>query len=237
MKTHLFLPLLLAAALATAACSDDGAPEDPAGTIALNMLDEENGKTQLASSGIYIDRAQNFVARDDCALFVTGPASGLGSISARQMETPAEQAAVEPGWGYIAARPQSLVEFPSGRLAVHIDAELLKFYVVSALERDGRRVGAAVKYVIEQPETYGLPACGSTPVTIDPSRGEREGVLELPTSDFEYDYHCEEGTVTVEKQGRSLRFRINETGYWGSSLLWLRIHGSCTLVYVEVMPE
>lgn len=231
-----YLHLLLAATLLSAACSDDGAPGDPAGTIALNMLDEENGKTLLATSGIYIDRAQNFVARDDCALFVTGPASGLGGISARQMETPAEQAAVEPRWGYIAARPQALVEFPSGRLAVRIDAELLKFYVVSALERDGRRVGAAVKYVIEQPETYGLPACGSTPVTIDLSRGEREGVLELPTADFEYDFHGEE-LFSVEKQGRSLRFRLDEADYWGSTLLWLRIRGSCTRVYVEVMPE
>ena len=33
--------------LALAACSDDDAPSDPAGTVTLNMLDAENGKTYL----------------------------------------------------------------------------------------------------------------------------------------------------------------------------------------------
>ena len=41
--------------LALVACSDDDAPSDPAGTVTLNMLDAENGKTYLGSTGFYIN--------------------------------------------------------------------------------------------------------------------------------------------------------------------------------------
>lgn len=46
--------------LALVACSDDDAPSDPAGTVTLNMLDAENGKTYLESTGFYINEADNF---------------------------------------------------------------------------------------------------------------------------------------------------------------------------------
>lgn len=46
--------------LALVACSDDDAPSDPAGTVTLNMLDAENGKTCLGSTGFYINEADNF---------------------------------------------------------------------------------------------------------------------------------------------------------------------------------
>ena len=46
--------------LALVACSDDDAPSDPAGTVTLNMLDAENGKTYLGSTGFYINEADNF---------------------------------------------------------------------------------------------------------------------------------------------------------------------------------
>ena len=58
----LLLPLLLAAfAVGVSSCSDDKIPGDPEGTVTLNMMDESNGKTMLDDSGIYIDKAQNFV--------------------------------------------------------------------------------------------------------------------------------------------------------------------------------
>lgn len=242
MKTYLFLPLLLTAALTTAACSDDDTPDLPAGTVTLNMLDEENGGTELAGSGIRIDAAQNFTTQGGSVLFVTGRAGSLGGVSTRRLETPTQQAAVEPGCGYVAVRPQVLVEFPSGRKAISLDeeydADMIRFRVAAALEKEGKRIGAAVQYVIERPNSYGLPAFGSTVLELDPSWGDErsEGVLTLPTSDFEYDFHDEYGQFKVEKRGGRLHFRLDLYRYKpGSFPLWLRIHESCTKVWVKVI--
>ena len=76
----LLLPLLLAAfAVGVSSCSDDKIPGDPEGTVTLNMMDESNGKTMLDDSGIYIDKAQNFVSGDNCVLFALGKVGGLGA--------------------------------------------------------------------------------------------------------------------------------------------------------------
>jgi hypothetical protein len=44
------------------ACSndDDNTPDDPAGTVTLNMLNENNGMTELGNSDVYINKANNF---------------------------------------------------------------------------------------------------------------------------------------------------------------------------------
>ena len=78
----IFLPLFLAALVSGMfSCSDDDkVPGDPEGTVTLNMLDEQNGKTLLDDSGIYIDKAQNFVCGNNCVLFALGKVGGLGPL-------------------------------------------------------------------------------------------------------------------------------------------------------------
>ena len=82
----LLLPLLLAAfAVGVSSCSDDKIPGDPEGTVTLNMMDESNGKTMLDDSGIYIDKAQNFVSGDNCVLFALGKVGGLGAVAPKSL--------------------------------------------------------------------------------------------------------------------------------------------------------
>lgn len=91
----LLLPLLLAAfAVGVSSCSDDKIPGDPEGTVTLNMMDESNGKTMLDDSGIYIDKAQNFVSGDNCVLFALGKVGGLGAVAPKSLVTGASAAAV-----------------------------------------------------------------------------------------------------------------------------------------------
>lgn len=59
--------------LALVACSDDDAPSDPAGTVTLNMLDAENGKTYLGSTGFYINEADNFYSNGPFRIADVGP--------------------------------------------------------------------------------------------------------------------------------------------------------------------
>ena len=74
----LLLPLLLAAfAVGVSSCSDDKIPGDPEGTVTLNMMDESNGKTMLDDSGIYIDKAQNFVSPETIAFFLRSARSAV----------------------------------------------------------------------------------------------------------------------------------------------------------------
>lgn len=66
--------------LALVACSDDDAPSDPAGTVTLNMLDAENGKTYLGSTGFYINEADNFYSNGPFWIADVGPVRGIGSL-------------------------------------------------------------------------------------------------------------------------------------------------------------
>ena len=146
----IFLPLLLAAVVGGApSCSDDdGVPGDPEGTVSLNMMDESNGKTVLDNSGIYIDKAQNFVTGGNCVLFAFGKVGGLGAVAPKSLETSTTIAAVEAGHGYVAVRPGTLRSFPSGKMAMPIgrqDVNYLKIYVVSPLTAESKTVGAAVR--------------------------------------------------------------------------------------------
>lgn len=90
-------------------------PGDPEGTVTLNMMDESNGKTMLDDSGIYIDKAQNFVSGDNCVLFALGKVGGLGAVAPKSLVTGASAAAVQAGHGYVAVRPGVLMSFPSGK--------------------------------------------------------------------------------------------------------------------------
>ena len=45
-------------------CSKDDAPNDPEGTVSLNMLNSDNGHTWLGNMGVYIDSSDNFVCRN-----------------------------------------------------------------------------------------------------------------------------------------------------------------------------
>ena len=84
----LFYAALAVLAFSAPSCNDDDNYSDPEGTVSLNMLDELNGKTLLENSGIYIDKAQNFVGNDYCDLFMLGKSGGLGAVTVRPRCSP-----------------------------------------------------------------------------------------------------------------------------------------------------
>lgn len=239
MKKRIFWSLLSATLLlSAAACSDDDAPVDPQGTVTLNMMDEQNGKT-LLGEGIYIDEAQNFVASGTpYDLFALGRAGGLGSVSPQLLDTPAQRVAVEAGCGYAAVPRSRQMRFPSGAVALEVGSEAtyLKIYTVSPLTKENETVGAVVRYVVARPAEYGLPASGSTALTIPlngyPSLGT-ERTLWLPTTDFEYVFEGDERSITCEKRGNGLVFSLWDW-YAQSYTLYLRVRESYVRVLIDV---
>ena len=236
-----FLPLFFAAlAFGAVSCSDDDkVPGDPEGTVSLNMMNESNGKTLLGDSGIYIDKAQNFVTDGDCYLFALGKAGGLGAAQVKSLENPVPQAAVQAGYAYAAYRPGAMLIFHSGKLALPIGdsrVNYIKFYVVSPLSEGDKTVGAAIKYAVVRPETHGLPEYGSTVLRIDRSNYdhlEQEVSLTLPSDDCEYDFLDDGYGIRCEQRGRKLFFRL-EDWFAHQFELYLRIRESYTKVYVDV---
>ena len=205
------LPLLAAVlAGATGSCSKSDAPGDPAGTAMLNMYNEQNGKTILNDSDIYINGAGNFISPESCQIFTLGQSSGLGDVQVSTLQNPAPEVAVTKGFGYAAVRGIAARMFPSQCVALPTDparqANYLKFYVVDHIEDSERGdLGAVVKFVIEKPKSYWLPEWGSTPYTLDyssKSLGEKIAVT-LPSDNFEAEFDGN-GELACEKQGRKL---------------------------------
>lgn len=88
-------------------CSKDETPGDPEGTVLLNMYNEQNGKTLLSDSDIYINDAGNFISPASCQLFMLGERSGLGGVRVTDLMNPAPEAAVMKStamWRYAVLR-------------------------------------------------------------------------------------------------------------------------------------
>lgn len=239
-----FLPILVSAFVMTAAsCSKDETPGDPEGTAILNMYNEQNGKTILDDSDIYINDAGNFISPSSCQLFMLGARSGLGAVDVSTLQNPAPEVAVMKGYGYVAVRGVTGRVFPSHNVALPLDPDLnvnyLKFYVMDNIE-DAERgtLGAVVKFVIEKPRNYWLPEWDSTPYRLDyssKSLGEEVSVP-LPDENFEVELDSN-NDLTCEKQGRNLVFKLlawpsYDSGYY---TLRLRVGESYTQVRMEVI--
>ncbi len=166
--------------LALVACSDDDAPSDPAGTVTLNMLDAENGKTYLGSTGFYINEADNFYSNGPFWIADVGPVRGIGSLGGPATSGLTDEAAVMPGHGYMIFADDALLVFPSGTTATVVGSEYCKVYVDSWLAEDK---GAVVKYLSDRVSADGLPGYDDPVGIIDWSTESLE--IELASSDFE----------------------------------------------------
>jgi len=236
MKKIVFAACAVAALAMFAACSKDDKSEDPAGTVMLNMHNESNGKTMLEGA-IYIDDSNNFVG-SDCLLMSTGKADGVGGIGFTSIGHLTDQIAVRSGCGYAAFRPNSLMQFPSGKYAVpagRTDVNYLKIYVVSPLKKRDEIIGAAVKYAAVTPSGYELPEFGSEVIVLGRYTAD-SATLTFSTVDFEYDFNDAAGQFEVRKDGNKLIFRPADYtyAYSGSYTLFVRIRESYTKVYVTV---
>ena len=200
--------------LALAACSDDDAPSDPAGTVTLNMLDAENGKTYLGSTGFYINEADNFYGTGPFWIADVGPVRGIGSLGGPSTSGLTDEAAVMPGNGYMIFADDALLVFPSGTTAAVVGSEYCKVYVDSWLAEDK---GAVVKYLSD--------------------RVSADGSLEIELASSDFEAVCEPGqeAFDLEASGRVLKIRPAtmsvSSGDYG---IYLRIGDRYTRIRVEV---
>lgn len=77
----------------------DQVVDDPEGTISLKMRNENDGKTFLGDSGIYIDVADNFSGAKFASI---GAAKGLGNVTFIPRSGWTDKVAVNPGEAYVA---------------------------------------------------------------------------------------------------------------------------------------
>lgn len=152
--------LLFASSLLTASCDkDDDTSIDPAGTVTLNMLDEQSGKTFLGQSDVYINKANNF-RTSSCLIAATGQAAGLGGQTTPELDNLVREVAVTPGHVYQIFDFESMREFPSGTKAVQLGTVYYKVYVVSPIATETGASGMVVKYISVSPDANGLPEYG-----------------------------------------------------------------------------
>jgi hypothetical protein len=223
-------------ALTFASCDKETYQGDPAGTLTLNMMNEDNGKTLLGNSDVYIERADNFYSRS-CLISPVGRKNGLGSFPAPRLDGVSDRVAVEPGCGYQVFKGAAVREFPSGTLALNISADYYNVYVASPITKNDEVTGASVKYVLVDVPANGLPVYNENIGHLNPydDPGYRNEItITLPTADFEYEtafaspsYY----TIEHEKSGKTITLRLTELNHADVFGLYIRIGGSYTYVY------
>ncbi|MDL2243590.1 DUF5036 family protein [Bacteroidales bacterium OttesenSCG-928-J19] len=216
---------------------DDNNSADPAGTVTLNMLDEENGKIMLGNSDVYIDKAYNFSGYS-CLVTSLGSKNGLGSLSSPILKGFGSKSAVEPGCAYQIFNEASLRKFPSGNYALNIQSDYYNVFVTSQILDEETIVGAQVKYILMNVPSQDLPSFDSFIGTIystDYNTYELE--VTLPSSDFECEPNFASSnyyTIEYEKKDNKLIVRLvkfNRSDVFG---FYIRIKDSYTYIYGKV---
>lgn len=239
IKSFFYVAFLSAFIFCTASCSDDDDNfADPVGTVSLNMMNEDNGKTELGHSDVYIDNANNFCS-NSCLLSSLGKKKGLGSIQDMQFKAGTNKAAVELGNAYQIFKSNAVMKFPSGKMALRIDSDYYNVYAVSPIKKDNAEVvGANVKFVLMDIPHNDLPEYGSAVGLIDHVRPNTwEVAIDLPTADFEYEptFSNVLNKLEHEKDGNRIIVRlVRYDGYNQSLGFYIRIEDSYTYVFVEL---
>lgn len=239
IKSLIYLPLLIGLTLLAVSCSSDDADDnvDPAGTIAINMLDEDNGKTMLGNSDVYIDKAYNFYGAS-CLLANLGKKDGLGNISEPVLDGLGSQVAVEAGNAYQVFKNAALYEFPSGKLALNIKGDYYNVYVMSQIKQNDTFIGANVKYVLMSVPKNDLPDWDSQIGTLDHLDDSKQKItLTLPSSDFEFETaFASSDFYTLESEKSSNKLIVTLIDYKASDVFgfYIRIKNSYTYIYGTV---
>lgn len=236
MKSKLFfhITFLSILTLFSASCSNDDDNGDPDGTITVNMLNEDNGKTILGDSDVYIDNANNFHTYG-CLIAPLGKKGGLGGLPAPALQGLSSNVAVEQGNAYQVFKSRAVMGFPSGKRALNIAGDYYNVYVVSHIMQGNEVTGATIKFRLEDIPSYGLPEYEHFIGTLE--YVDDEITLTLPNSDFEY-YYNDRGSANVydfRKQGNKLKIKLVEFEYNDYFGIYIRMQGSYTYVYGDVV--
>lgn len=239
MKSRFLIATALLLISAVACSKDDGF--DPEGTVTLNMLDADNGRTFLGDMNVWIDNAMNFTCAD-CRMAEIGPVGGLSAIDRPVMTNLASRAAVREGYGYAVYRNRDIHRFPSGNFALLAGSGYYRMKVESLITRDGAGsqskapIGASVKYASAAADLYSLPVPEA--MTVDMGSAYSCRIMDLNARDFDEMYIDEPFTVTeAESGGVGIRIeRSLSVSHGGREyMLYLRKKQSWSYVRLTVL--
>lgn len=241
MKKMTYLMGLLLCALCFTACSDD---DDiylfPEGTASLRMMNEDNGRTLLGNSDVYITSEGNF-SSDASPLFDMGPCKGIGDIRMPDFINMAPSVAVEPGHGYVVCNADYVTQFPSGTYAIAENSNVYRVYVDTWIrDKEDNITGANVRFLLGKPAN-GMPAWDSTAGTIyfvrmadriEPVR------IELPERDIEVEYLGDaDQLLTHSVSGRTLTITMQDFYIPGSDHAEYSLLVRSGHVYTQIKVE
>lgn len=243
MKDLFGILLLFLCVSGFAGCDDDEEGIDffPEGTSTLRMMNEENGKTVLGNSDMYITKEGNFKS-EGFPLFDMGEKAGIGDIDMPNFVNMAAEVAVHPKHGYLLCDHYDVYTFGSQEKAIREDADVYRVYVDSWIQdKEGNEIGANVYFLLGKPnlDEHGqIPAWDSLigTLTWNYDKGETNTLdLALPVSnpnDVEVEFVTEEGEeyVSYSLGENSISFGLKD--YVMDVDYRLRIR--CGHIYTEV---
>lgn len=211
------ISLMVLAVLSLAACSDKNPFDVPDDMVALNMMDEDHGKTRMGKTDIYITRDMNFTSAGAYSFIEVMKAQDLGHVEENEPElnTLTDKAAVEQYGGYLAILPDDVVRFPSGKVAILIDRPYYRIWVDDFIyektEAGKKAVGAVVNFAQYMPVPGGLPkaytevgaVAEGEPLTVELSAKHCEGLIPAP-----YDQYFECKVVGSSKKHTQLQVSL-----------------------------
>lgn len=188
MKNQLFRLMLVVMLFSVVSCSDDDDSRNLTDITTLNMLNEQNGRTTLGNSDVYINKANNF-RTNSCVIAELGKSKDIGSaVTPKVGEGLAREVAVVSSHLYQAFDEDAVRSFPSGEWAVAVGAIYYQFYVESLITEGEGTVGATVKFAPVTPPSNELPDYGHLFGEVNWSGDEAS--IQLP-NDAEFFYYSD----------------------------------------------
>lgn len=235
------LLLLLCSANLTGCDKDDDKTNlFPEGTASLRMMNEDNGKTLLGNSDVYITKEGNFRS-GQFPIFDMGKKGGIGDISMPNFINMAPEVAVQPKHGYVICDADDVYTFSaSQQKAIAENAQVYRIYVDSWIKDGENNIGANVHFLLGRPADNYLPAWNSVagtaylwdkdyenhiPVNIKlPSSDPKDIDVEFTDQDAEnyLSYSLSKNVLSIQLNGLD-----NEGGEY-------RVRIRCKHIYTEV---
>lgn len=143
-KNFVLLILGLCLTAFAASCGDD--EQVSASVASLNMLNEDNGKTLLDETGIYINSSMNFHS-NSWQIVDMGMVCGFPVKQVPNLSNLSNEVGVLSNHQYVCCASERTLTFPSHKNAYEIESKYYQMRVSSFLEKDNHQIGAVVEYM------------------------------------------------------------------------------------------
>lgn len=150
MKPFKFLfPLIAIASIFTACGDDENEPPQttivvPDGAPSLNMMNENNGKSIVANTDVYLDQNNNFISPNDYLIYCT---KNFGMFNPPfSLEQIFSQVTVFPNNVYHLYPKTNIYVSTNGRRAIAVGTKYINVYIDSWIKKGKEIVGAKVHF-------------------------------------------------------------------------------------------